>query len=353
MALVDIILIVISALLWLAGERFLPVLLQETQLENRRRHFYSILLAVFSLAIGFTLKASFQIPAMITGLEKQITAVETDNQHVQQLFVAVTDSHMKEHFKDIFVSYHRDFKHPAHSPLLESWVNRAIVDLSTEMNQISISLPSSAAMDEVLALYDLAERDIVATHVGSIKKYFDNEQYKNKNRFASQRDIAVVRFYLFDGELTKTVGNDNVIVETYAKHGVTLTDYNEDVTRLHEEMGTLYSVVIPPDKLDARQRRDLLMVDGQLLVETVFGTGTTRATGNDTAVTEARSFLRTLLETTVPSEYVHYLERETIRKRYGRYDRAIDVGSEESMAERNGLTIAKSIARHLLNSTDG
>ena len=259
MALVDVIIIVVSFLLLLASERYLPVLFEgTTTLCDRRRHFYSILLAVFSLVIGFALKASFQIPQMVDDLQDQITAVgdkvtdvETKIKDVQESFVAATDSHMKEHFRDIFVSYHRHFKHPSYSPLLESWVNRAIVDLSTEMNQISISLPSSSAIDEVLALYDLASEHFVATHVGSIQRYFENALYKNANLTASQRGIPVVRFYLFDGDLTKTVNADNVIVATYAKHGVKLQDYNAEVSRLHEEMGTLYSVVIPPDKLDA------------------------------------------------------------------------------------------------------
>ena len=72
------------------------------------------------------------------------------------------------------------------------------------------------------------------------------------------------------------------------------------------------------------------MVDGKFLVETVFGAGTTRATGNDADVSKARSYLRTLLETSVSPEYVHYLDEETIRARFGRYVETEDGGTNRT-----------------------
>ena len=324
----DFLVIIVSIMIFVASEFFLPG-------ARRQRHFYSILLTAFSLVIGFVLKTSFETQRKITAVEK--------------VFTSVADSPMKQHFSDIFTSYHKHFRQPIYSPLLEPWINSAIKSLSIEMNQISISLPPSAAKTKLFDLYTLADDHILAMHVGSLDEYFNDQRYIDANLKASNRGIPVVRFYLFEGMYERTADKErrNILGHDYIRRdGVTLSEYNKKVKEVHTEMKTLLSVVVirSPDKLDASTRRDFLMVDGHFLAERMSDAGIMRATGESGALSKARMLLQELMAKDAKdakSEYIHRLANNEVCDRFGRYSRIDCSGNRQS-------SLAEALARHLL-----
>ena len=327
--------IIISILVFVASEFFLPSIFPPTQSEKRQRHFYSTILTAFSLIMTFTLTTSFEI-------HKKITAVE-------KVFTSIVGSHIQQHFQNIFSKYHEHFKQASRLSLLEPWINEAIVSLSKDMDQMSVSLPSSIAKDKVFELYKLANDYIVTTHVGSLDRY-DDQRYKEADRNASRRGIPIIRFYLFDGEMDtiEDPNQRNQLQKVYIQDGVTLDGFNEEVKKLHQDMGTLLSVVIPPDKLRARMRREILMVDGELFAETMFNVGTVRATGEAVAISKTQEFLRRLLGTTVPEEYVHYLNAAEVHNRFPHYPHVYR--SRDATSGPDPEPLAKTFASRLLRS---
>ena len=300
---------VVSLLIFTASEFFLPVAFKDSPLATRQKHFYSILLTVFSLVMTLTLTTSFETQQKIENIEK--------------VFTSVADSPLREDFQNIFTNYYEHFRQPSHSPLLEPWVNRAIESLSKEMQQTSVSVPSKVASAELHFLYKKAEDYIVATHVGPVDRYFDNENYTVANERAADRGIPVVRFYLEDNDVSY------------------LEDYSNKVSKLHKDMNTLMSVVIPKENLDPQPRRDLLVADGSFLAETNFHTGTTRITGDAAELRGALKYLSDLLGITVSEQYVHYLPDEEVRRHFRSYKQVYD-------ARQEGEKLARAIADHLL-----
>jgi len=97
--------------------------------------------------------------------------------------------------------------------------------------------------------------------------------------------------------------------------------------------------VIPPDRLHPRVSRDILLADGNFLVETMFDDGTVSATGEAKALGDARSFLTKLMGKTIPRKYVHVLRKEEVLKHFGRYSQHLQPQAEP---------LAKTLARHLI-----
>lgn len=341
----NVLIIIVTILTFIASEFFLPLVYGDTPVGKRQRHFYSILLSVASLVMTLTLTT-----ALDTQKQLASTASETQRQlaAVEKVFTTISDSPVKQHFQAIFTNYHNHFKPKVSSAILESWVHKAIESLSTDMKEVSISLPSSVAKPQLLNLYSSANDYIIATHVGFLEEYFASDTYWNAERNAVQRGIPVIRFYLFDGVPATAVVDEgsNVIVQTFVRGSdkLTLSEYNKRVATLHKDMNTVMSVVISPDQLNGIRKRAIVLADGEFVVETEIGTDITRATGRETDLRAARQFLRELLGKTVSSmDYVHYLPDSEIRRLFVRY-KQIDRRSDEPLA--------KSLARHLLRARD-
>ena len=323
---------IIGLLTLVASEYFLPSVLSEGPRASRQRHFFSLLLTIFALMMSSTLKTSFETHQKITAVEK--------------VFTSVTDADMRKHFQDIFTNYHKHFSYPSHSPFLKPWLDSAIKSLSSDMDQISVSLPSSVALEKVLDLYEMADDHIFAAHVGSLKRYFHDQRYRRANLQASKRNIPVVRFYLFDsrdsaaGNLRCPKGSEK---NSSKVHCSKLIKFNNEVKKLHKDMNTFMSVVIPDTNFKASPRRDLLVADGNFLVETENEGDAVRVTGKDTKLDDARQYLNMLLAINVSSDYVHHLSDKEVRDRFGHYRQAI-------ASRSNGEPLAKTVALYLIKS---
>lgn len=322
---------IVGALVFAASEFFLPTIFPGAQLVRSQIHFYSIILTVFSLVMTSTLKTSFEIRHKIAAVEK--------------VFTSMADPQLKEHFQNIFSNYHEHFQQASRLSLLAPWVNEVIVSLSKDMDQVAVSLPLSTAKNKLFELHQSANRYIISTHVGPLDRY-DDQRYKEADLYASHRGIPVVRFYIFDGdEITIEDPNKrNELVQAYIQDqdDMTLNDFNTEVSRLHQEMDNILSIVITRDKLTARERRNLLMVDGKLFVETWDDDDTVRATGEIKAIDETRVFLRRLMAINVPEKYVHCMNDRDIRIRFAHHH-PTTTGPGQSTEP-----LAKALARRLL-----
>ena len=334
---------IVGILTFLASEFFLHFVFNDKKVGHRQRHFYSILLAVFSFAMSNVTKTTIEIRDKIAAVER--------------VFTFVSDSHMKQHFEDIFTGYHKHFRQPS-STLLAPWVDRAIKSLSTDIKEISVSLPSSIAKDEVFGLYRSAADHIVDTHVGSLAPFAQNQRYKNVDLETSKRGIPIVRFYVFDGEKRQfqdpDVDNegDDVIQYEYVRHdGVTLIEFNERVRELHGEMKTLMSVVVPPNIWEASGKRHLLLVDGIFVAETKINKGIIRGIEKAQTVKEAREFFRDLMGRATAEgqdEYLHYMDKGDVRDQFGRHVQVYVQVEVDDSAPAGYL--AKTLAHHLIRA---
>ena len=324
----DFIVLSISVLIFVASEFFLPFVFRGTPLENRQRHFYSILLSVFSFAMCYVVKINLDVLQKITDVE--------------QVFMAMIDSEVNKQLRDIHMNYHERFRQPS---LLGFWAGYAIESLSTEMSRSSVLFPTLAVTEELFDVYKSATDHIFATHVGSLDQYLEDSGYRDMNKHAFDRGIPIVRFYLFDGTLERTISPEarNKITDVYVRDGVTLSAFNKRVGELHDEMKTLMSVVIPPDKLEAHLRRDFLIADGNFLLERELDAGMIRVSGGAEDLNKSRTFLRRLLRINVPAEYVHHLDDAEVRNQFGRYDQV-----NRSTQLSNGEPLAKILTDSLL-----
>ena len=331
--------ILVAVITFLASELLLPFVFGQTPSGKPQRHFYSLLLSVFSTVMTFTLTSIYETQRKIEGIE--------------EIFSSVTESPAQEHFRNIFLNYHRHFKQPTYSAMLESWIHSSIETLSKQMSEGTVSLPSTEAKEHVRKVFDTAVDHIVMTHIGSISNFNESDKHWTIENDAMKRGIVIIRFYIFDGVEDEIADDNNVIKKIVVQKSdrKTLLQYSGDVKVLHERMGTLISIVISTDQLERHKRRELVIVDGMFAAESVAGV--TQATGDRRMVEDARGFLYDLLTKTVHSmEHVHFLDENEVLDRFPRYRQI--AGSETYAWEpsTSGDPLAKRLARHLLQATD-
>ena len=335
-----ILIFVIPILTFVASEFFLPFVYSETTLGRRQRHFYSLLLSVFSVAMTVTITINLETRRSIS--------------RVEEMFTTISESPMNKHFQHIFSNYHKHFKQQNEPELLESWAHKAIESLSEDLQQASITLPWTDAKEKIDLLYASASSHIVATHIGSLE-VLQNETYWNADKDARRRGIPIIRFYIFNGVRTKRATEDNKIIDVFVnEQGMTLEEYNESVAKLHGNMETLLSIVISSEQLPSGHGAlGFLMVDGDFLAETDTNSRTTRATGRDTDLSDARSYFRELLGTTVNRmEFVHHMEDENVAAEFRHHfpERRLNVHGQIITVHNEPL--AKTLARKLLTAKD-
>ena len=331
---------IVTTIAFFVSEYILPRVFKGS-LEAPQRHFYAALIAAFSLVMSYTIAYSHTLYQKIADVEAVVTSV--------------TDTRMKSHFHDMIKSYHANFRKP--SRLLAPWVELVVSDFNYQMDEERVTLPIEHAEDNILSLFQDggAYRYIVSVHFGSLQRYTELRKFVQADKDAYDRGVPVVRFYIFDGDLQQRTENPvapmgdhggNPLKEVYVREdGVTMDEYNSDVKRLHEEMKTLFSVVIPLRRLEIDRKMDIIMVDGYFVARTSYTDGVTYVTEKSEIVREVRRFLSDLIELNVDMAYMHHLADDQIVARYPYHTMANRDGTEGDM-------LAKTIAYDLIARSD-
>ena len=288
-----------------------------------------------------TIKASFEA-------RQHIRAVEG-------VFSDISDPELKVQFREIFAKYHRHFTKPPHSRLLVHWVNHAIDTLKAQIEGVSVSLPSSEAITELHQLYALANDYVVLTHVGSnLELDLEGNLYEAAMTDARKRRIPVICFYLYDPPFVSKTSIMTGSDETGA-----LTKYEESVEEIHDSMAALMSVVIVLVE-GGGPVRQLLLADGELVVEAPFFegtrdlTGVVRATGAVRDVADAKTHFQKLMRTAKSSGHVFELENSEVNTRFPGYVRRAGVKLDADVpSNESSESYAMAVLEYVLSAETG
>ena len=323
----------------LISEFLLPGIFGKTPKAKRQTHFFAILLMVFAFSMTLTIKASFEA-------RQHIKAVE-------DVFSAITDPHLKEHFRGIFTAYQLNLTKRPHSHLLVHWVQGAMASLRTQIDATSVSLPSSEATQELRDLYSSATEYIFVTHVGHVgRNGAESDLYEGAMLNWSKRRFPVIGLYFFDYQ----VASEEQIMTDGGADPDPLTAYHAQVEQVHMLTGSLMSIVVAGGGGERESMRQLLVADGKLLVEAEFHerrahlTGILRATGNVDDISSARSHLLRLLGTLGTSDRIFRLEDDEVEARFARYARRPGVKADRGSS---GESLAMAVAKYLLSTDEG
>lgn len=255
----DTLIIMISIALFIATEYFFPIR-EDDQTARNQKHFWSIMLFILSTLIGYEIKSAFETKAEIkVELENVQKGLQTGFKQVSSIFGNLTNRNIQEKFQEIFSVYHQNFDH-SKSPL-KDWAIESLDSMYSDMSTGFISLPRELAAGQIGKIYPVATETIIATNVGDTEFYFSNPSYILSNQAALNRQITIIRFYLFSHDEHK-MGNFRA-----AAGKSPIQQFADQVKKLHGDLRTMYSVVIDADTLQG-DPRDILIMDNRFLAET-------------------------------------------------------------------------------------
>jgi len=300
----SIIVIGLSVLLWAAAEWFFPI---DSTNPNavKQKHFWSIILSIFSLVIGFDMKNSFDMQGRV------------DN--VGAVFHRLDSSDIEEKFQSIFTLYQQHFDHA--KPILRGWAVDALNQLNQDMKEGYISLPPQVAPREIGLVYQYAHQHIVASNVGNTNVYFSSRDYIAANTAARNRGIPVIRFYLWSKDhAVQLTGSTQP--KLYSKD-----EFFQEVKALNAALGTVYSVMIDVDQVSPPLAafRDMLLLDDSFVAESRLSTNWSllraQATEDKGNIDDAANYLHTLMSAIQP-DYVAPMSDEDVRTYFHHYEKA-------------------------------
>jgi hypothetical protein len=272
----ELVVVGVSLLLFLATEFFFPIQ-KDDPIARRQKHFWSIILTLFSLILGESITSSFELSAKI--------------ENIGSVFQELAEEDIRSQFQMLFTEYHRHFEHSR--PLLKEWARQSFKKLTLDMKQGYVPLPNELAAEQIGKAYPTAKESIVATNVGSTKFYFNNVGYIENNTAAAKKGIPVIRFYLFSRnrqiELRKSDKPQIVSFEEFCT----------EIGSLHEQLSTVYSTVVDVDEQNIREHRDLLLLDNEFVAETELMPTSwvairAKATEDQNLVSDVRDYLHIL-----------------------------------------------------------
>jgi len=241
----ELIILGVSLLLFLATEFFFPIQ-KDDLIARKQKHFWSIILTLFSLVLGESIKSSLELSDKI--------------ENIGSVFQELAEEDIRGQFQMLFTEYHRHFEHSR--PLLKEWARQSFKQLTSDMKQGYIPLPNALAAEQIGKAYPTAKENIVATNVGTTKFYFKNVGYIDNNVDTAKRGIPVIRFYLF------SKNRQIELRQSDKPQLVSFDDFCKEVGALHEQLKTVYSAVVDVDEQDIREHRDLLLLDNEFVAET-------------------------------------------------------------------------------------
>lgn len=313
-------LIGLSVLLFIATEFFFPIDSKD-QLATRQRHFWSIVLTIFSLVLTFSIKSFHE--------------TQQEIKNVAIVFGELSNDEIRMEFQHIFTQYHRRFDHA--QPVLNAWAKEALTQLRKDMSEGYISLPSEIASSEIGKVYPSARASIIATNVGSTAFYFNDQNYINHNLNARARQVPVVRFYLYSKskkimlsnsqdtrDIDKSSRDGNVPDNSMT--GQDIEAFRKDVKKIHDKLGSVYSVIIDVDSMNKVSKvRDLLILDNKFVAETVLTENweplKARATQDEGNLKEVHEYFRRLMGHMNTKDDVFRMSDEDVKRYFHRYAR--------------------------------
>jgi hypothetical protein len=244
----EIIVVVLSAVLALATERWFPT----TDIPQKR--FWAAMLFILSITLGLSINGAFK---MNRKMEQMTQEFGRD--------VAVHESGAKVHM--IAHEYEQIISNA--SGTLRSWGEDSLKSLDDDLKAGYIPISREQAPTTIAGVYKDSKVNMIASNVGSIDFYFDVPAYAQQNLLARDHHVPIIRFFVYSNsghrgvKLTRSCMNKGMKPDN-------IEDFTRCVSELNNELGSLCSVVVDFDKQFSRigEPRDLLLMDNSFVAET-------------------------------------------------------------------------------------
>jgi len=318
------ILIGVTALVFVATEWFYPIE-RTDEFGRKQKHFWSICITLTTLVVGFMVKNTTQIHIELHSVEAKL---HERIAKVGAVFENLGDDEMEKHFQEIYSEYHKHFQHG--SDLLHTWALGAVKQLKNDMHEGKITFPRESAAQAISYVYPEASKSIIASNVGGTGFYLTNIGYVTMNQRVLRDGIPLVRFYIWGK------GKEIVTSESKDPHAPTKDAFFKEVKKLHEKLGTLYSVLIDIGKMRGVEAKDMLLVDNKFLAETELDESwlaiSVSGTERPESVNDAKDYFRKLAGSR-DVKYVVGVDDEKIKVFFPKWHNTKDKAGE-TLAER-------------------
>lgn len=317
----DYIVVGIGFLFFVATEFFFYIDKKST-LTGKQKHFYSIMMTVFSIVIVTNINAHRDTRNKIKEVVGKISEVEI-------VFKDIVNEDTRKIFRPIFGNYHEKFYDTGHSKFLNDWAKKALKGLSDNMERGYILLSIPDAKNEIIKIYGNAEKSIFATNAGELSLYIDTNAYKNANTEAYENGVPVFRFYLFKPLPTPLFSDteDGGSHEPVDADGSNFEKFCTEAKELHKNYFTVYSMVINADQFS--KHRDIIIVDNEFVAENMFDVKMSKAISDKDIVKKAVDYIKYIsdIADNDPSNskydpiHIYRLPNNTIKKKFLRYNK--------------------------------
>ena len=244
--------VVVGVLFFVFGLIGLPF---DEHKERGRRVFWTCVMALAELVLGFLVSVVASINANLDSLQRQVNAQQQDLRAALAFGPVLTE--YETHFTNI-------------TDPLAKWANTLKDYLDRQFRNGLIPITKEDAPRLLAESYVDAKKFAVAVNVGSTSFYFGHNAaarvYVQENKRAMARGIPVIRFYIYKSEIA--------IMQSDNKPAPDFVHFVNDVKHnVAPKTGAVYSGIIDisDDPLHAPPR-DLLFIDGRFLAETEIAT---------------------------------------------------------------------------------
>lgn len=278
----EIIVVVLSAVLALATERWFPT----TDIPQKR--FWAAMLFVLSIALGLSINSSFKMNKKMDQVTQNI------HDHVELTRIEGTVHVVAHDYEEIISNA---------SGTLRKWGEDSQKSLDDDLKAGYIPISRELAPITIAGVYNDAKANMIASNVGSIDFYFDVPAYKQQNLLARDHHVPIIRFFVYSNSAHRGVRLTRSCMNKGMKPD-NIDDFTRCVSELNNELGSLCSVVVDFDKQFARigEPRDLLLMDNTFVAETEMYSEdwkpkrakATEARVNRDEVAKVRKFFHTL-----------------------------------------------------------
>jgi hypothetical protein len=244
----QIVVLVLSLMLAVATDRWFPS-------EDRKvKRFWSWILFILSVVLGYSINAAVTTGNKVEKLTGELTM------HVQESESESTIHKTVHDYEGIMMQA---------NGTLRTWGKDSLRGLEDSLGQGYIPITREAAPIEIAQAYTDAGSSIIASNVGSIDFYFDNDAYKRANQGARDRHVPVVRFFLFSDRTDREIK----LTKDCSDRGLNsrkIADFSTCVSEVSKALGTLCSIVINYDQTHAivGDAKDVLIIDGSFVAQT-------------------------------------------------------------------------------------
>ncbi|MCH8904557.1 MAG: hypothetical protein IIA45_11660 [Bacteroidetes bacterium] len=242
--------LIISGILTIAFVIFYPLikvgkLSVKEMLFNRQRNFWAFVVLILQLFMVFT----------ITYSHKTMTRIDI----VSDVFTVLKDEDLEESFRRIYVEYNKQLPY---STDMRDWLYTSLRLWINDMEEGIYRLDRDNMSMELAKKYQTVEECIIVTNVGSTNFFFgpNSDTYKQANiDIFKKLGFPVIRFYLWNPEkqILASDSKPGDMPRTY-----TAEEFKVEVEKIHDELKTVYSVIIDYTQIkDVQGILDILVKD--------------------------------------------------------------------------------------------